>query len=533
MSPHSSPSTQVLVSFSSAYGSAARRIRKDLNAANIAVRYDQWEGGGGLPAVPSVANTLDDIAVVLPLITPSSIAGTWLGDEWKRAIFDPAIERGIRVLPVRAEGDQVLAPEFMQADSFADLRDRDYAEELQRLIRSIRDISGDDHILVADKLNVAAAVPLVDVHSPTTLEIEFGEALGVLQVRHGVPDRFGDELLPMMYDGLFYELGVEFPIPIRSPNPALAPNSARLLINGVPEAELAIPAGSVMVNENADTLTRLGIRSTPAINPANGNNCAWIPIEHRASVMEMGLVTWDDAEFLVLAISALLRNKAADFIGILESRAILERIATTFPVLVAESVPRVVSEFAFTDVLRRLLAEHVSVRNLRRILMTLADWGRVEDGPLMLTEYVRAALRRQLSYQFSRGSNQLAVLLLDPSIEAKIGSALRYTPTGGYLDLTPDGVRTILEAIRQPMVRLPNGVQIPPILTVMEIRSAVRRLVATEFPQLHVLSYQDLRPDIDIQPVGRIELDGFCPRAGCFVGDVQLWRDAGGAELNS
>ena len=73
------------------------------------------------------------------------------------------------------------------------------------------------------------------------------------------------------------------------------------------------------------------------------------------------------------------------------------------------------------------------------------------------------------------------------------------------------------------MDTLPNGVQMPQILTNLEIRASVRRLVVTSMPQLHVVSYQDLRPDVNIQPLGRISLDGFSPRAGVSVGGVPLW----------
>ena len=76
------------------------------------------------------------------------------------------------------------------------------------------------------------------------------------------------------------------------------------------------------------------------------------------------------------------------------------------------------------------------------------------------------------------------------------------------------------------MRRLPDDVQVPQILTTMEIRSTVRRLVAPVLPRLRVVSYQELRPDADIQPVGRIALDGFTPRPGVTSGGRPLWAES-------
>jgi hypothetical protein len=80
--------TRVLLSFSSAYADLARRLARDLRNANIEVRYDQWDGGGGSPATQSVPNEVADVTFVLPLLTPSSAAPTWIGDEWRCSRFE-------------------------------------------------------------------------------------------------------------------------------------------------------------------------------------------------------------------------------------------------------------------------------------------------------------------------------------------------------------------------------------------------------------------------------------------------------------
>jgi len=517
--------TQVLLSFSSAYAGLARRIANDLRAANIEVRYDQWEGGGGVPAIQSVAEGVDDVKFVLPLLTPSNAAPIWIGEEWRRAIYDQARDRHVEVLPVRGDGDLRAIPDFLRGRSFANLSNQDYALELRRLIETIRERSGDSGIQLPAGGREADATrsPLTLTANPLVLEV--GEQLAPLLEGDERTGPFAEEMVPLLYEGLFYELGVRFPGLSLRVSSAVPLSCARIVINDVPETEVEVHPDSVMVSDSVGALAELGIAAVAAVNPATGSPSAWIPARYATTAEDRGLVTWDARGFLILALSSVLRRKAADFIGIEETQALLEQIEPVFPLLVAETVPKTVSLFVLTDVLRRLVAELVSIRNLRLILMALADWGRVEDDPLMLTEYVRAALRRQLTYQLSRGAKQLVVFLLDPAIETSIKDAIRQTATGSYVDLEPERLRKILDAIREPLDSLPDNVQVPQILTVMEVRSSVRRLVAPSMPWLSVVSYQELGPDANIQPLGRISLSGFRGRAGVTVDGVPLWPD--------
>ena len=139
--------------------------------------------------------------------------------------------------------------------------------------------------------------------------------------------------------------------------------------------------------------------------------------------------------------------------------------------------------------------------------MSLAEWGNVEKDPLFLTEYVRAALKRQITHQLSRGTKQLVIFLLDPDLESTVRESLQYTATGSYVDLEAERLRKILEVIQNARSTIPDNVQVPQILTVLELRSSIRRLVAYSIPDLYVTSYQELTPDCDIQPVGRIALN--------------------------
>jgi type III secretory pathway component EscV len=515
--------TRVLLSFSSAYVALARELGHDLGAAGIDVRYDQWEGGGGLPAVQSVASDLSGVAFVMPLLTPSAAAPTWIGDEWRRAIYDEARRRRIDLLPVCAAGEPGAVPEFLHDASYANLRDR-RAFELRRLIATIRERSGDEGITVpVAELDADAGAGVAP--SADAIVLDIGSTLApAFEGDSG--RRFVDEMVPMMYDGLFYALGVQYPTLRLRFESDLPPASLRIMLHDIPEAEMSVRPGCVLVNDRAGRLRERGFTATAGTNPATGADAAWIPAGEATAAHDAGLTVWDTQGLLILLLSAVLQRKAAAFVGVPEVERMLTQVAEVFPHLVAETVPKTVSTFVLTDVLRRLLAESVSIRDARRILLALAEWGRVERDPAMLTEYVRAALQRQITHQFTRGTNQVVVFLLDPALEQVIRQSIRHTDAGSYIDLAPADLEGIITAIRQAVATLPNYVQFPQILTTMDIRAPVRRLVATALPWMHVVSYQNVRPETTIQPIGRISFDGLATRGGVTVDGESLWPEA-------
>jgi type III secretory pathway component EscV len=518
-----SKATTVLLSFSSAYGALAQRVAGDLQGAGLAVRFDVWEGGGGVPAFQRVPADLNQVRFVLPLLTPSAVAPTWLGQEWQHAIYAVAHAKQLDILPVHGDGDLAAVPAFLRHLSFADLRGRDARHELRRLLQTLRDRSGDAAIqLPADATHTGGLhSPLAAMARPVVLEL--GRLLAFQAEGGTALSAFTDESIPFMVDGLFHELGVHVPAVAWRLSDDLPPLGARVLINDVPELQFEVQRDAVAVNESAENLARWGIAGVAEVNPATGAPMAWVPEDRQADVEAQGLTTWTTHGFLILALSAVLRRKAPDFLGVDEAMALVGLIEPAFPCLVAETVPQVVSPFVLTDVLRRLLAEGVGIRNLRCILMAVAHWGRIEQDPLLLTEYARAGLKRQISHQRSRGSNQLVVFLLDPEIERQVREAMTHTHQGSYLAMPPALLRAILSAIEEANSLVRAGAQVPQILTTLEIRSSIRRLVAPTMPWLHAVSYQELRDDIQIQPIGRISLQGFSRRPGVSMGGVPLW----------
>jgi type III secretion protein V len=175
---------------------------------------------------------------------------------------------------------------------------------------------------------------------------------------------------------------------------------------------------------------------------------------------------------------------------------------------VAKELQRVVPLTRLAEVLQRLCKEGISLRNLRQIAEALNLWGQRERDPMLLAEYVRVELKRTICNRFAP-QGVLHACLVTPGTEDLLRGQLRQGAYGTYLELD-EGQRQ--EVIRQAGQFRLDGPSSEPdgyvLLTTLELRAAIRQLIEIQYPDLSVLSYPELTPDVRIQPIGHIDLEG-------------------------
>jgi type III secretion protein V len=218
-----------------------------------------------------------------------------------------------------------------------------------------------------------------------------------------------------------------------------------------------------------------------------------------------------DAEIVRGAADAtldLLRARAADFVGLAETQRLLDELEQIAPATVRNVVPKPVSLTLLTDVLRRLVEERVSIRDLRAILEVLALLAVTEKDPLTLTELVRAQLRRPLTFKLTRGARDLGVVLVDPTIEDTIRRAIQRTPAGAFLTLAPAAARDVVASLKRAGAEAANQGATPVFLTQPDIRRFLRKLLETDLPDATVVSFAEILPEITLRPVARANLVG-------------------------
>ena len=140
------------------------------------------------------------------------------------------------------------------------------------------------------------------------------------------------------------------------------------------------------------------------------------------------------------------------------------------------------------------------------VLEALVTWGQREKDPIVLAEHVRGALSRYITHKFSGGQNIIPAYLISKEIEDAVRGAVRQTSGASYLALSPDIHRELIASMKDIVGSLSGGSMAPVILAPMDIRRFMRKIVERDFPSLAVLSYQELTPSANIQPLERIRM---------------------------
>jgi type III secretion protein V len=341
--------------------------------------------------------------------------------------------------------------------------------------------------------------------APLALELS-GEITGVLNPSTET-NRFLSELVPQIRERLFFELGVRFPgVRVRGNAPGLANEAFVVKLNEVPVVFAQVALNHFFVNDTEANLRLLQIEAIAGQNPMTHTPGAWVPEAMKEKTDAAGLTPIDIAGFIALQLGDVMRKYAHEFLGIQEVQAILDQMDQIYPALVKETVPKLVSVHLLTEILKRLVQEDISIADMRSILQAIALWAPVETNPTTLTEYVRTEMKRFISFKYTRGQNNLVVYLLDPEIEEIISNSIRQSENGNYLALEPDTAQEILKTFEQEVGNLPQTAQKPVVITTMEVRRYLKKLVEIHHPEIAVLSYQELAPEIRVQPIARISL---------------------------
>jgi type III secretion protein V len=205
-------------------------------------------------------------------------------------------------------------------------------------------------------------------------------------------------------------------------------------------------------------------------------------------------------EALVDAVDAALRRHLALFFGTQEASGYLTRASADVPDVVKE-VLRALPLQRVAEILRRLVEEEVAIRNARDILEALADAAQREKDVFALTELARIALKRQISHK-AAPDGRLRALLLSSELEEAVRGAVRVQGGVQQLALDPQLSRAVMDALAQAVRRHAPAA----VVTAVDIRRHVRKLIEHECFETPVLSYHELMPTLQLEPVGRVGL---------------------------
>jgi type III secretion protein V len=306
-------------------------------------------------------------------------------------------------------------------------------------------------------------------------------------------------------ENLYYETGVMFPQVFVRFGLDIDADRYRIYIFEVPTAEGPLRADKIFLDAPEQAARELDVALEAGSAVLARLPTWWVAPEALDTLHRAGLHGLNAHELVVQHFTETLKRQSHQFLGVQEVNYLITKMGADYPDLIKEML-RAVPLQKVADILRRLAQEGVSIRNLRDIFESLAEWGQREKDVVLLTEYARMGLKRHLSNKYAGHSKTLGALLIGPEVEDKFRQSIRVTNAGSYLALDTEVASQILGELRQLLgktarVAVPGALV---LLSSMDIRRYVRSLIENEFFDLPVLSYQELSPDIRIQTLGQL-----------------------------
>ena len=244
------------------------------------------------------------------------------------------------------------------------------------------------------------------------------------------------------------------------------------------------------------------------VEPAFGLPAYWISDSQRSQAELLNYTVVEATAVLATHLTELIKSHAHELLTRQETKNLLDNLKARVPALVDELVPAVVKPGELQKVMQNLLRERVPVRDLETILETVGDYaGRTKDLDV-LTEYARNALARTICKQYVDDQDRLNCLTLDPALEELINGHLDRGERGTTNTMPPATAQQIVGQVSVKAAELTGSGRSAVVLCSPQVRSAVRRMLESALPHVAVLAYNEVVPDVSVEAVGLIGMNG-------------------------
>ena len=329
------------------------------------------------------------------------------------------------------------------------------------------------------------------------LAVEVG--LGLVQLVEGGQNSQLLRRIASIRRQLASELGYILP-PVRvTDNLTLKAREYMISIKGVELTRFELVHGcelAIRADEKAEVVDGI-----PAHEPAFGIPALWVAPENVESARKAGYTIVDTVSILGTHLAELVRRYAHELFSRQDAKKLLDRVGEENPKLVEDLVPKLLPLAVVQKVLQNLLRERVSIRDAASILEALGEAAPITKNTILLTEYVRQAIRRLVVKPLLDQSGDLLAHLLDPALEHDIETAVEHTENSSHLNLSPQRVRDIQERIKK-CCGSPDAQAV--ILTSSGSRYFVRQITESTSPNLTVLSHNEMPPGNRIVSLGTV-----------------------------
>jgi flagellar biosynthesis protein FlhA len=302
------------------------------------------------------------------------------------------------------------------------------------------------------------------------------------------------------------EMGMLLPtIGVRD-NIELEPNEYRFLLRGkevvrstiLPDRVLAMSMGGGDAGK---------LNGIPTIEPVFGIQAMWIPDEERRNAEIEGCTVVDPSSVLVTHLADVLKKIAYLILEREGTQRLLDLIKDKNPTLVSELLPDLVNVGIIQRTLQNLLRERIPIKNLTIVLETIADMATITKNPDDLSEQARKRLGMYFIKEYEVETDKLLAMTFEPRLEQTLISRVKRSQFDIGLVMDPSLTEGIIREIEPKIKEMTERGLSPILVTTTELRLAFRRFMEPSYPQLIVLSYQELPTETQIEPFGAIALE--------------------------
>jgi flagellar biosynthesis protein FlhA len=303
---------------------------------------------------------------------------------------------------------------------------------------------------------------------------------------------------------LAMDMGIVVP-PLRvRDNLQLKPGEYRILVKGNELAKGEMMLGYFMALDPG-SLKRT-VEGIPTKEPVFQLPALWVPEKRKEEAQLAGYTVVDVSTIIATHLTEIMRSHADELLSRQDVQKLLDRLAQTYPKAVEELTPNLLSLGAIQKVLQNLLRERVSIRDLLTIVETLADYGTVTKDADILTEYVRQRLARSILKPYETAEGVVPLITLDQKMEDLLRDKIQKGVYGAFLSLEPGFAQKILTSINHTLERVSHLNHQPIVLCSPILRRHLKKFLDRFFPQVVVLSHNELTAQTKIQSLGTVVL---------------------------
>ena len=239
------------------------------------------------------------------------------------------------------------------------------------------------------------------------------------------------------------------------------------------------------------------------IEPSYGIPSKWITPENKEMAEIYGYTVIDPLSVMLTHLSETVKKHAYELLTRNEVMQLIENTKKVSPDLIEETFPNVLTYGTFQKILSNLLKEGVPIKDMETILETIVDSSATTRDLDTITENIRIALKRTITRKFCEGG-QMKVITLDAEVEKAIIAGLTKGEQGIYISMSPELMQKLIAQISEQMKKFNDLSQTPIILTSNVVRAYFYRLIEQFFPNIYVLSFNEIANNVQIQAIGNI-----------------------------